>query len=81
MTVQYVESLNRISGDITWTEPDVTQVWAEYIADNKNWIEKMGGNFHLFATGGEHPEVLGAESIQLWHYNGARIQMMKSLYD
>ena len=76
-----MEGLNRISGDIPWTEPDITQMWAEYIADNKSWIEKMGGNIHLFAVGGEHPEVPGSESIQLWHYNGAVTRMMKSLYE
>lgn len=80
-TVQYVEGLNRISGDIMWTESDITQVWAEYIADNKDWMERLGGNVHLFATGGEHPEVPGCESIQLWHYNGAGTRMMSFLYE
>jgi len=80
-TVQYVEALNRICGDIPWTEPEVTRVWAEYIADNKNWIEKLGGKVHLFAVGGEHPELPGSDSIELWHFHGAGIRMMKFLYD
>ena len=79
-TLNYMEGLNRISGDIYWTEPEINQVWAEYIADNKRWMEKLGGNVQPMATGAEHPEIPDWESIQIWRYSGSGLAMMKFLY-
>ena len=79
-TINYVDRLNRISGDIYWTEPEVSQVWAEYIADNKNWMERLGAKIQLMATGAEHPEIPDWDSIQLWKYPGSGLAMMNFLY-
>ena len=86
-TIQYMEGLNRIrgehipTGDILWTEPEITQVWAEYTADNANWMQNLGGNISLRGTGGEHQTIPGHESIERWMFAGSGLRMMHFLYD
>jgi succinate dehydrogenase/fumarate reductase flavoprotein subunit len=78
-TVRYMQSLNKIGTEIPWTEPDIVQVWAEYVTDNKKWIEKMGGHVSLSILHGEYEEVPGYEGIKSWRYNGMGFAMMKNL--
>lgn len=86
-TIQYVEGLNLIgsggipTGDILWTEPEITQVWAEYTADNAKWMQNLGANISLRSTGGEHPTITGCESIEKWLFAGSGFRMMQFLYD
>ncbi|MFC2020802.1 FAD-dependent oxidoreductase [Chloroflexota bacterium] len=86
-TIQYMEGLNLISnrgvptGDIMWTEPEITQVWAEYTADNAKWMQNLGANISLRRNGGEHPTIPGCESIERWVFAGSGFRMMNFLYD
>ena len=80
-TTQYMEGLNHIGTDVPWTESDIIQVWAEYTADNKEWMQKLGGKISLAFIGGENPEIPGSESIELWKYAGLGTRMMSFMHD
>ncbi|MFH1651195.1 MAG: FAD-dependent oxidoreductase [Chloroflexota bacterium] len=80
-TARFLKLLDSKTSDIPWTNPEVAAVWAEYIADNKDWAEKMGGSVHMVATGGEYPDLPGAQSIEVWQYHGSGIRMMALLYE
>lgn len=78
-SMSYFQELDRrgagVDG-IAWTEPDIVKVWAEYMADNRNYIERLGGSIFQLSSGGEHPDVPGADSFEGWRFNGSGLRMM-----
>ncbi|MFH1484878.1 MAG: FAD-dependent oxidoreductase [Chloroflexota bacterium] len=79
--ITYMKALCRVNEDMYWTDPDVIEVWARYVAQNKQWIEKLGGKLIFAKKGGEHPELPGADSMELWQYRGMGRIMMDFLYE
>ena len=76
-TAQYVDTLNRLNVDIPWTEPEITQVWAEYTADNAKWMQKLGAKLlPIKGIMAEHKEIPGSESFEGWQYAGSGPRMM-----
>ncbi len=81
-TVQYLEALSRVvGGEVLWTDLDVIRVAAEYIADNANWIRKLGGNINYVGIASEHSELPGADALERYHYAGAGYRMMLFMYE
>lgn len=76
--VRYVESFYRVDRDLYWTGPDVIRVWAEYVSQNRQWVESLGGKIRFFHSGGEQPGP-GSECIDLYFYRGWGWGMAKFL--
>ena len=75
---RYMEALYKVSDDLYWTEPDIINVWAQYVAENKKWLESIGAQISLRIHGGEH-RVPGAESIDVYEVHDNGPQMMRHL--
>ncbi|MFH1626020.1 MAG: FAD-binding protein, partial [Pseudomonadota bacterium] len=68
--VSYMESLYRVAEGVYWTDKDIIRVWAEYCAENKAWIERLGGSVATLAWLGEHIDIPGYRSIQTYVCKG-----------
>ena len=79
--IEYMVALNQ-SGkrEMHWTDLDTVRAWAEYSAQNKDWLAKLGGNFKFFSKAAEFPQLPGADSMELWKYQGSGLRMMKFMY-
>jgi succinate dehydrogenase/fumarate reductase flavoprotein subunit len=63
-----------------WTDLDTVRAWVKYTAQNKDWLAKLGGNFKFFSKAVEFPQLPGADSMELWKYQGSGLRMMKFMY-
>ncbi len=66
---------------VDWTDLDIIRTWAEHSAQNKDWLEKLGGNIEFLRKGGEFPQLAGADSMEMWRYQGGGLRMMKFMYE
>ena len=76
--IEYMEHLYKVDDGLYWTNRDIIRVWAEYTSQNKDWLEKLGGNVKLLGGGGEH-DIPGHESIQLYYFRGLGNGLMRFL--
>jgi len=68
--VSYMEGLCSVAEGMYWTDRDIIRVWAEYCAENKAWIERLGGEVATLGWLGEHIDIPGYRSIQTYVYKG-----------
>ena len=80
-TIEYMVALCRMDAQTYWTDLETIRAWAEYTAQNKNWLEALGGNVEFFHKGGEYPQLPGADSIELWRYQGSGLRLMQFIYE
>lgn len=78
---EYMRALCRMGEWAYWTDLDTIRVWAEYTAQNKDWLENLGGNLTFFGEAAEYPQLTGANSIELWRYQGSGLRMMQFMYE
>jgi len=76
--ITYMEHLTSANEGLYWTNREITQVWAEYMSQNKEWIEKLGGKVKLRVAWGEH-NVPGQESIKSYYVLGLGRGLMRLL--
>lgn len=74
---QYVKALCDVDGEMNWTDSDTIQAWAEYTVQNREWMEKLGGNVRLFLHAADYPQFPGADSIEVWVYQGGGVRLME----
>ncbi|MFH1169301.1 MAG: FAD-dependent oxidoreductase [Chloroflexota bacterium] len=77
---EYMTALCQADEGLSWTDGDIIRAWAEYTAQNRNWLEELGGNISFYCQAAEYPHLPGADSIQVWHYQGSGLRMMQFLY-
>lgn len=78
--IAYMESISRsTNGGPSWSDSKVIDAWAHYSAENAKWLESLGGKVRHFASGGEHHEAPGWESIELYRYAGSGVAMQRFL--
>jgi len=80
---EYMMALNQVGAQqgVSWTDLDTIHAWVKYTAQNKDWLIRLGGKVKFFSRGGEFPELPGAESMELWKYQGNGLRMMQFMYD
>ena len=80
--IEHMTALCR-AGDIDtgWTDSDTIRAWAEYAVENKDWVRRLGGKIELYCKATEYPQLRGAESMELWRYQGSGLRMMQFIYD
>lgn len=66
---------------LLWTDVETIKAWAEYTSQNKDWMEKLGGQIKFFARGGEFPQLPGAASMESWKYQGNGRGLMRFMYE
>ncbi len=76
--IKYMEHLSRVEEGLHWTDKEIINVWAEYVFQNKQWVERLGGKVKLRQKGGEH-NVPGSESIEVYNFAGRGHGLMKFL--
>ncbi|MBI2830919.1 MAG: FAD-dependent oxidoreductase [Chloroflexi bacterium] len=79
--VEHMTALCQADGEVSWTDPDVIRVWAEYTSQNKDWLERLGGHVKFYCKTAEYPDIPGADSFELWQYRGRGLHMMHLMYD
>ncbi|MBI2906088.1 MAG: FAD-dependent oxidoreductase [Chloroflexi bacterium] len=79
--ISYMRALCRVNDELWWTDPEIIEVWAKRCAENKVWMESLGAKLRFMRRTVEHPELPGADSIELWGYRGMGKPMMEFLYD
>lgn len=67
--------------ELSWTDADTIKAWVDYTAQNREWITRMGGNIKFFSNAAEFPQLPGADSMELWKYQGNGLRMMQFMYD
>ncbi|MDY7033664.1 MAG: FAD-dependent oxidoreductase [Thermodesulfobacteriota bacterium] len=67
--VKYLQSLSYVEGDLSWTDKEVIQAWAQYASRNKEWMESLGGKPRFIGPVGEH-RIDGWECMELYRYPG-----------
>jgi len=75
-----MEGLCKINDDLYWTDQETIRVWARYCAENKRWLETIGGVLMFERHGGQH-RVPGVESIDSYRLRGMGPGMMRLLND
>ncbi len=80
---EYMTALNQVGSypELPWTDADTVKAWITYTAQNKAWITRMGGNIKYFSSAAEFPQLPGADSMELWKYQGNGLRMMEFMYD
>jgi len=80
---EYMTALCRVGGhpELTWTDADTINAWVAYTAQNKEWIARLGGNIKFFSNAAEFPQLPGADSMELWKYQGNGLRMMRFMYE
>jgi len=76
--IQYMEHLSKVDEELSWTDKESLRVWAEYTCQNKQWVERLGGNVKLRARGGEQ-NVPGSDCIEVYQFPGRGHGLMKFL--
>ncbi|MBI2910247.1 MAG: FAD-binding protein [Chloroflexi bacterium] len=74
--ITYMEALCRVNDELSWTDSEVIRVWAEYAVENRDYVEKLGGKLRFMRRGAEHPELSGADLMEVWGYRGWGYRMM-----
>ncbi len=79
----YMTALNQAGSapGFPWTDADAVKAWVTYTAQNKDWISRMGGHIKFFSNAAEFPQLPGADSMELWKYQGNGLRMMQFMYD
>jgi len=66
---EYLRNLARVDKDLFWTDLETIKVSAEYICQNREWVDKMGGEVKQFPrAGGGHREIPGNEVVQIYYF-------------
>ena len=80
---EYMTALNQIGSypELPWTDVETVKAWLTYTAQNKDWLVRLGGNVKFFSNAAEFPQLPGADSMELWKYQGNGLRMMKFMYD
>jgi len=80
---EYMTALNQVGSypELPWTDAETVKAWITYTAQNKDWITRMGGNIKFLSNVAEFPHLPGADSLELWKYQGNGLRMMKFMYD
>ncbi len=78
--IKYLKALSGSGDDPPWTDADTIEAWASYACQNKQWIQELGGRVKFLRKGGEHPEIPGCDSIEIWQYPGKGLSMMRFMY-
>jgi succinate dehydrogenase/fumarate reductase flavoprotein subunit len=73
--LNYMEAVCRVENDLYWTDQNTLHAWAEYTAENQAWVESLGGKIKLSGSGGEHREIPGWESINVFSFAGSGLGM------
>jgi succinate dehydrogenase/fumarate reductase flavoprotein subunit len=79
--IEYMKALCQVDESPHWTDIDTIRVWAEYTAQNKDWLENLGGRIKFISKAAEYPQLPGADGIEIWQYLGIGWQMMKFMYE
>lgn len=79
-SIEHMKALGRVGESTAWTDLETIRAWAEYVAQNKDWIENLGGKAKFFSKEVEHPRLPGAESIEVWQYVSKGWGMMQFMY-
>jgi succinate dehydrogenase/fumarate reductase flavoprotein subunit len=75
---QYMEHLSKVDQDLSWTDRETLQAWAQYACQNKAWVEGLGGKVRLRARGGEH-SFPGSDCIEIYNFRARGRGLMKLL--
>ncbi|TET49632.1 MAG: FAD-binding protein [Dehalococcoidia bacterium] len=80
---EYMTALCQVGSQpgLPWTDADTVKAWVTYTAQNKDWITRLGGNIKFFSRAAEFPQLPGADSMELWKYQGNGFRMMKFMYE
>jgi len=80
---EYMTALCQVGSqpELPWTDAETVKAWITYTAQNKDWILRLGGNIKFLSNVAEFPELPGADSMELWKYQGNGLRMMKFMYD
>jgi len=80
---EYMTALNQVGSypELPWTDAETVKAWITYTAQNKDWILRLGGNIKFLSNVAEFPQLPGADSMELWKYQGNGLRMMKFMYD
>lgn len=79
VTEQYLRALCHVDKDISWTDSEIMKVWSEYICQNRQWMQQMGGVFSELGKGGSHREIRGNDLIGFCGFNDRGRGMMNFL--
>ena len=77
---EYMKALCRMDDRIHWTDEDTINAWAEYGAQNIGWLKNLGASILFYRKTAEHPQLPGADSIEVWRFNGFGLGMMNFMY-
>ncbi|MFC1870620.1 FAD-binding protein, partial [Chloroflexota bacterium] len=75
-SIRYMTHISEAEEGLSWADKDMISTWAEYTAQNKEWVESRGGRIELSRRGGEH-KVPGSESIDAYVYKGMGRGLMR----
>jgi len=79
--LEYMVALGQVGQQgMQWTDLDTVRAWVKYTVQNKDWLARLGGNFKFFSKAAEFPQLPGADSMELWKYQGSGLRMMKFMY-
>ncbi|MFC2067166.1 FAD-dependent oxidoreductase [Chloroflexota bacterium] len=78
---EYMRALCKVNGEALWTDMDNIHTLAEYSSQNKDWLQGLGGKVELVCNFVEHPQLPGAECLELWEYQGKGLRMMQFMYE
>ncbi|MFC1989218.1 FAD-dependent oxidoreductase, partial [Chloroflexota bacterium] len=77
--LKYLAALSRIPIGLTWTEDDISRVWARYAVKNKAWLEAHGGKVVKVPGAGEHPMIPGYDTLTRYHFMGNGLGLQRCL--
>ncbi len=79
--VDYMGAINRVDGQVSWTDEATIRAFAEYSQENSRWLESLGAHLTLRRKGGEHRNVPRSESIDVYGVCGMGYRLMDLLKD
>jgi succinate dehydrogenase/fumarate reductase flavoprotein subunit len=79
--IEYMRALCDVDDGLSWTDQDTIRTWAERSAQNSDWLLGLGGKARLLRKAVEHPQLPGADSIEIWQYQGRGLRMMQFMYE
>ena len=77
--VEYMTHLNAAGKELQWSEGAVVRAWVEYASHNTDWLKGLGGHVISVRKGGEHRNVPGYESLEIFQPAGMGYGLMKLL--